>query len=115
MSKFPPKAEAELKKLVALMVEGDWEALEACGCCERVRTADMVRVLEESQLKLAVHPDPGCWSASLDANLADDGSTWRVDLALWPQLNGSDLTLQLSILKTPPGSFQIEIDDLRVL
>jgi hypothetical protein len=115
------KLRRTILRVVELLVQQDYKALEALSGGRRLTAAMLQRAVQEYPCELAMPPDD-----RLDAlvNLEEDvieinGSIpaqYHVDVDLWDAGEGrSDLTLSLHLTDSPGELYSVQIDDLHVM
>jgi hypothetical protein len=105
-----------VRDIVALLVRGDYAALEDLSGGERLTAEELAQAVRDYPARLILPPTGK--ELPLDVVAVKDSRPrrWSVDVPLWSQEEGlSDLTLQLSITERPGSQHTVEIDDLHVL
>jgi hypothetical protein len=104
--------------VAALLVRGEYEAVERMTDGDRLTAARLRSVVEEYGRTLtAPGPDGDWWSHAEVFEVKNAARpVLAVDVDLWTEEEGrSDLTLQLELTETPEGLYEAAVLDLHVL
>jgi hypothetical protein len=108
--------EAAVREVVALLVRGEYAALEVLSRGVRLGADDLARAVREYPATLALPPAGRELPLGVYEHRGAVPRSWGVDADLWSIEEGrSDLTLQLTVRERPDGRCTIEIDGLHVL
>lgn len=104
-----------LRIVVALLVDGEYQALDNLTGGERLKAADIERAVRDFGHRLAMPPSDGLPPTFNVIQTALPGE-YAVDLYLWTEdLGESDLSLELTLRERDQGLFAVQIDNIRVM
>lgn len=105
-----------MREVVALLVRGEYEALELRTGGANLSAADLQNVVADYPRKLSLPPPDRVPALEVVEIIVAPKPAWSVAVPLWDLGEGlSDLTLELTVHEEFPGSYAIEIDGLHVL
>ena len=108
--------ESAVRELAAMLTRRDYAGIDSLTGGTRLTAADLLAAVSEYPATL-VEP-PALDAAPLDVIEIAHGAVrrWSVNVPLWSVEEGrSDLTLELTVVESPSGNFEIQVDGLHVL
>ncbi|MEK7893026.1 hypothetical protein AAB992_38655 [Burkholderia contaminans] len=108
--------ENAVKRVVSLLVHGDFDTLERMGMLAPGSKEDYVWALQNYLKGRQVLTDPPATAFDeLDIYQTAQSNRQRVDFDLWTDRGRSDLTAQIYVEEMPDGAIHPTLYDLRVL
>lgn len=102
--------------VVGLLVNGQYDVLEAVTRGDRLSAAEIRRAVEQYGRTLVSIPPAARDSYDVYRVERADRPTFSVDVDLWTREEGrSDLTLQLELIDTGRSTYAVTIEGLHVL
>jgi len=111
-----PKLKATVRRVVSLLVQDDYEALERLTNGVRLTAAGMAEGVRKYGGNLILPPDDVFDNLDVIAVDGTQPKEWSVNVDLWTAKQGrSDLTLELTLRESGKEIHDVEIDNIHVL
>ena len=105
--------EPDVRRVIELLADGEFEALASSGRCSASDLHKAVRGYGQTIVLPPLDDAPPFDVVQVATSLSRE---WSVRVPLWTREDGrSDLTLELTVREQPSGRYAVEVDDLHVL
>ena len=106
--------EPHVQDLLELLVLGEYLEIERRSAGVRLTADHLASAVAEYGRNLVLPPSE--LSGLLDVVAHGSGAGWSVNVPLWTREEGrSDLTLEITVMTNPNGTYRIEVDNLHVI
>ncbi len=111
-----PNLEGTVQRVVSMLVQGDYEALERLTNGARLNAAELAGAVSEYGANLTLPPADSFDDLDVIEVEGQQPRQWSVNVDLWTTEEGrSDLTLELTLRDSIEGILKVEIDGIHVL
>lgn len=110
------KLKATVRRVVTMLAQGDYGALERLTKGDRLTAAEIAEGVRECGGKLIPPPDEAFDRLDVVEVEGAQPREWDVNVPLWTAEEGkSDLTLELTLRENREEIYDVEIDNIHVL
>ena len=110
------KLKATVRRVVSMLAQGDYDALERLTHGTRLTAAEMAESVREYGGRLVLPPDDVFDNLDVVEVKGVQPGELSVNVSLWTAEEGrSDLTLELTLRESGKEIYDVEIDNIHVL
>jgi len=104
-----------LRELTSLLVRRQYSELERRSKRVRMSADELKTAVEDYGRRLVALPEEARKLTDTPVVNGSQPARFSVRQPLWTEEGRSDLTFEVTLIESAPGSFEVEVDDLHVL